>query len=74
MNLISTDEAAEVKKTSRQVIIRAVKRGDIDCLEIGKRLAVKVNKKFENWKLSDRHKNAANTRWHSGDGTQKKGV
>ena len=47
MNLLSTDEAAEVKGTSRQVIIKAIKRGEIDTVPVGKRFVVKANKKFE---------------------------
>ena len=63
MNLLSTDEAAEVKGTSRQVIIQAIKRGEIDTVPVGKRFVVKANKKFEQWQRSERHVQAAKTRW-----------
>ena len=63
MNLMSTDEAAAVKGTSRQVIITAIKRGDIDTVPVGKRFVVKGNRKFGKWELSKRHKEAAETRW-----------
>ena len=63
MNLLSTDEAAEVKGTSRQVIIKAIQRGEIDTVPVGKRYVVKVDKKFEQWQRSERHVQAAKTRW-----------
>ena len=55
MILLSTDEAAEVKGTSRQVIIKAIKRGEIDTVPVGKRFVVKANRKFERWQRSERH-------------------
>jgi len=63
MNLLSTDEAAAVKGTSRQVIIRAIKRGEIDTMPVGKRYVVSANKKFELWQLSERHRKAGKARW-----------
>ena len=63
MNLLSTDEAATAKDTSRQVIIRAIKRGEIDTVPVGKRYVVKANKRFEGWQLSERHQKAGNARW-----------
>ena len=65
MNLLSTDEAAAVKGTSRQVIIRAIKRGEIDTLPVGKRFVVKANKRFKEWELSERHQKAGNARWRT---------
>ena len=64
MNLLSTDEAAEIKRTSRQVIIKAIKRGEIDTVPVGKRYVVKANRKFEKWELSQRHKKAGEARWN----------
>ena len=64
MNLLSTDEAAALKGTSRQVIIRAIKRGEIDTVPVGKRFVVKGNRKFERWELSQRHKKAGEARWN----------
>ena len=63
MNLLSTDEAAALKGTSRQVIIRAIKRGEIDTVRVGKRFAVKANEGFERWQLSERHRKASRARW-----------
>ena len=63
MDLLSTDEAAAVKGTSRQVIIRAIKRGEIDTVPVGKRFVVKGNKKFQEWKLSEKHQKAGKARW-----------
>ncbi len=65
MNLLSTDEAAAVKGTSRQVIIRAIKRGEIDTVPVGKRYVVKANGKFQKWQLSGRHQKAGNARWRT---------
>ena len=63
MNLLSTDEAAEVKGTSRQVIIKAIKRGEIDTVPVGKRFVVKANRKFERWQRSERHIKSGQARW-----------
>ena len=63
MNLLSTDEAAEIKGTSRQVIIMAIKRDEIDTVSVGKRFVVKANKKFERWQRSERHVKAGQARW-----------
>ena len=63
MNLLSTDEAAEVKGTSRQVIIKAIKRGEIGTVPVGKRFVVKANRKFERWQRSERHIKAGQARW-----------
>ena len=65
MNLLSTDEAAALKNTSRQVIIRAIKRGEIDTVPVGKRFVVKANKRFGRWQLSERHRKAGKARWKS---------
>ncbi len=63
MNLISTKEAAEKKGTSQQVIIGAIHRGVIDADRIGGFHVVKDNRKFKEWKPSQRHRNAARARW-----------
>ena len=63
MNLLSTEEAAALKGTSRQVIIGAIKRREIDMIQVGKQFAIKDNKRFQEWGLSERHKKAADTRW-----------
>ena len=63
MNLLSTDEAATLKSTSRQVIIRAIKRGEIDTVPVGKRYVIEANGKFQKWQLSERHQKAGNARW-----------
>ena len=65
MNLLSTDEAAAAKGTSRQVIIRAIKRGEIDTVPVGKRFVVKANRRFQEWALSERHQKAGNARWRT---------
>ena len=63
MNLLSTKEAAEDKGTSLQVILGAVKRGEIDAVKVGGVNLVRANKKFEKWQRSERHVQAAKTRW-----------
>ena len=63
MNLISTKEAADRKSTSQQVIIGAINREVIDAVRIGGVHLVKANRKFERWELSERHIEAARTRW-----------
>jgi hypothetical protein len=63
LDLLSTDEAAEVKGTSRQVIIKAIKRDEIDTVSVGKRFVVKANRKFERWQRSERHVKAGQARW-----------
>jgi len=63
MKLLSTDDAGRMKGTSRQVIIKAIKRGEIDTIPVGKRFVVKANKKFELWQVSERHRKAVQKRW-----------
>ena len=63
MNLLSTKEAAEDKGTSLQVILGAVKRGEIDAIKIGGTNLIKANKKFEQWQRSERHVKAGQARW-----------
>ena len=63
MNLLSTKEAAEKKGTSIQVILGAVKRGEIDVIKVGGVHLVKHNKTFMKWERSKRHVKAAKTRW-----------
>jgi hypothetical protein len=51
MEMISTTEASKRKTVSRQSIINAVARGDLDGSKVGPRtLVVLVNEKFEQWK------------------------
>ena len=63
MNLISTQEAADRKGTSPQIIRTAIQRGEIDSVKVGGVNLVKANKKFKQWERSKRHANAAQTRW-----------
>ena len=63
VKLISTAEAATKKRTSLQVVLGAVRRGDLDAVKVGATHLVKANKKFERWQLSKRHVKAARTRW-----------
>jgi len=64
MNLISTTEAAELKGISRQAIIDAVDRGDIDGQRLSPRnMVVVANKRFEQWQPSERHQDSARARW-----------
>ena len=63
MNLLSTKEAAEDKGTSLQVILGAVKRGEIDAVKVGGVNLVRANKKFEQWQRSERHVKAGQARW-----------
>lgn len=50
MNLISTTDAAEQKGVTRQAIVKAVGRGEIDAHKVSTRsLVVIANKKFETW-------------------------
>ena len=50
MNLISTTEAANQKGISRQALIKAIDRGDIDGERTGPRTMVVLNnKRFEEW-------------------------
>ncbi len=57
MNLISTQEAADQKGVSRQAIIDAIDREDIDGQRLSPRnLVVIANKKFEEWKPSGRQR------------------
>ena len=50
MNLISTQEAADRKGVSRQAIVNAIKRKDIDGQQVSARtLVVTDNAKFEKW-------------------------
>ena len=63
MNMISTQEAADRKGTSPQIIRSAIRRGDLDSVKVGGVNLVKANKKFEQWQLSQRHVQAVKTRW-----------
>ena len=63
VNLISTQEAANQKRTSPQIIRLAISRGDIDALQVGGLSLVKDNRKFDQWQLSERHVEAARMRW-----------
>jgi hypothetical protein len=50
VNLISTIDAAEGKAVTRQAIIKAIERGDIDGHRVGQRsLVVVANRKYERW-------------------------
>ena len=63
MNLISTTEAAGLKGISRQAIIDAIDRGDIDGQRLSARnMVVVVNKKFEAWTPSERHQDSGRAR------------
>jgi excisionase family DNA binding protein len=63
MDMLSTSEAAQLKGTSPHVVLRAVKRGEIDAIKIGGTNLIKVNKKFEQWQRSERHAKAGQARW-----------
>ena len=63
MDLLSTYEAAQLKGTSPHVVLRAVKRGEIDAVKVGGTNLIKANRKFEKWQRSERHVKAAQTRW-----------
>jgi excisionase family DNA binding protein len=63
MDMLSTSEAAQLKGTSPHVVLRAVKRGEIDAIKIGGTNLIKVNKKFEKWQRSERHVKAGQARW-----------
>ena len=73
MNLISTQEAADWKRTSPQNIRLAIRRGEIDSVKVGKVYLVKANRKFERWQLSKRHVKAARTRWRKQKAIEKAG-
>ena len=63
MDLLSTSEAAELRGTSPHVVLRAVKRREIDAIKVGGTNLIKANKKFERWQLSERHVKAGKVRW-----------
>lgn len=63
MDLISTQEAADRKGTSPQIIRTAIRRGEIGAVKVGGVNLVKINKKFKQWQRSERHVQAAKTRW-----------
>ena len=63
MDLLSTSEAAKLKDTSPQVVLRAVKRGEIDTIKVGGTNLIKPNKKFKGWERSKRHVKAGQARW-----------
>ena len=50
MNLISTKDAATCKAVTRQAIVAAINRGDIDGSKLSERtLVVHANAKFDAW-------------------------
>ena len=63
MDLLSTEEAAKTKGTSRQVIIGAIQRGDIEGEKIGGRYVVRADRQFVQWEPSGRHRESASSRW-----------
>ena len=64
MNLISTQEAAEQKGISRQGIIKAIDRGEIDGQRLSARsMVVIVNKKFETWQPNPNMQKGGRARW-----------
>ena len=72
MNLISTQEAAEQKGVSRQAIIDAIDREDIDGQRLSTRnMVVIANKKFEAWQPASMKQNAGRARWSSAKPTKK---
>jgi len=63
MKFISTPEAAAQKNTTREAIIGAIRRGEIDAERLGQRAwAVKVNRKLEEWHPSGRQR-SGKARW-----------
>jgi hypothetical protein len=64
MNIVSTQEAAESKGVSRQAIVKAVRRGEIDGQKISTRsLVVIANKKFMAWHPMAIRQQAGRARW-----------
>lgn len=63
MKIISTTDAAQIKGCSRQAIAEAVRGGYVDAERIGKSLAVKVNKRFEDWQPMRVRQKAGKARW-----------
>jgi hypothetical protein len=66
MKLLSTTEAAKIKGVTRQALIKAIDRGDIDGERTGPRTMVVINnKKFTSWmpnrKMVEAQKKARNS-------------
>ena len=64
MDLISTQEAADQKGTSPQIIRAAISRGEIDSVKVGGPNLIKPNKKFKEWERSKRPI-GCHTRFHT---------
>ncbi len=50
MERVSTAEAAQRKRCSRQSIFNAIHRGKISAQRIGRSYVVSVDEKFRNWR------------------------
>ena len=49
LNVLSTQQAAEEKRCSRQAILDAITRGVIDGQRVGREFIVQPNQKFREW-------------------------
>ena len=65
-NLISTIKAAELKSCTRQAIVDAVTRGDLDGQLVGHSYNVRKNGKFERWQPNPRRQKAGREAHRSG--------
>ena len=61
--MLSTQEAADLKGTSSQIIRAAIRRGVIDALRVGGVHIVEANSRFKNWQVSERHRANVQKRW-----------
>jgi hypothetical protein len=64
--LISTNKAAESKLCTRQAIVDAVTRGDLDGQLVGHSYNVRKNRKFEQWTPNPRRQKAGREAHRSG--------
>jgi hypothetical protein len=64
--LISSIEAAELKSCTRQAIVDAITRGDLDGQLVGHSYNVRRNKKFEQWMANPRRQKAGREGHKSG--------
>ena len=64
MKLLSTSDAADQKGISKQAIIKAVDRGDINGQRTGPRTLVIIdNRKFQEWEPNRKMVEAQKARW-----------
>ncbi len=60
---LTLSEVAKIKKTTRQAVWRAIKKGLLDYVDLGRRTLVVDNEKLARWEPDRLHQKIAEARW-----------